>query len=494
MRMFAIMLSCCIGFVSLSHEILWVRLISFHLKGVPEAFSLVLCVYLFAIAVGAALGKRLTAGDHDLIAQSSRMLLYAALTDGLVLLYRSEWSRWALPFFLFIMFGGAMWKSALFPIVHHLGASTSLESQGRSVSTVYFFNILGSTLGPLVTGYVALDRIGLQQGFLLIVVMDLLLFSACSLVLRSPLRTLLAATSGSLIAILFWNSPILLPALIGSKTNHIIENRQGIVHVVAADGLGDTVFGGNVYDGRINTSLVKNANGVHRAYILAALQPAPKRVLVIGLSGGSWTKIISMFPGVERIDAVEINPGYLGLISSYKEVAGILRDPRLHVHIDDGRRWIRRHPDERYDLIVMNTTFHWRDHTTNLLSLQFLTMLRGHMRDKAILEFNATGSMDAFRTAVAVFAHAYLYDNVIIAGQYDVRKNLEEGPKRVKPLIDAENSGSMSHRHEVRHAVERMFAIPFKTFSEIQGISKRPYEIITDQNMITEFKYGRGLF
>ena len=48
-----------IGFLSLSQEILWVRVVTFAHQGVPHSFALVLAVFLFGVASGATAGKRL---------------------------------------------------------------------------------------------------------------------------------------------------------------------------------------------------------------------------------------------------------------------------------------------------------------------------------------------------------------------------------------------------------------------------------------------------
>ena len=42
--------------------------------------------------------------------------------------------------------------------------------------------------------------------------------------------------------------------------------------------------------------------------------------------------------------------------------------------MDDGRRWLVSHPDARYDVIVNNTSFYWRDHSSVLFSADFLEM------------------------------------------------------------------------------------------------------------------------
>ena len=131
------------------------------------------------------------------------------------------------------------------------------------------------------------------------------------------------------------------------------HNRSGIIHVLR-DRTGDVTNGNNVYDGRINTDLRINSNGVNRVYVLAAPHPAPRRVLVIGLSSGAWTPILSRMPGVEHIDVVEINPGYIEVIRRYAAVSAILDDSRITIHFDDGRRWLRRNSGAKYDMIVMS--------------------------------------------------------------------------------------------------------------------------------------------
>lgn len=57
----------------------------------------------------------------------------------------------------------ALLKSIVFPIAHHLGSSSDPKQVGRSVSRVYFCNVVGSTFGPLVTGFLLLDLMSLQM-------------------------------------------------------------------------------------------------------------------------------------------------------------------------------------------------------------------------------------------------------------------------------------------------------------------------------------------
>src|SRR4029077_21166215 len=51
------------GFIALSYEILWYRVISFASWGLPGAFGLLLAAYLFGLAIGARIAGALCKDD-----------------------------------------------------------------------------------------------------------------------------------------------------------------------------------------------------------------------------------------------------------------------------------------------------------------------------------------------------------------------------------------------------------------------------------------------
>jgi len=181
----------------------------------------------------------------------------------------------------------------------------------------------------------------------------------------------------------------------------VVENRNGIVAVTADD----AVFGGGVYDGYFNVDPANDKNLVIRAYVLALLHPHPKRVFMLGLASGSWAQVIANHPEIERFDIVEINPGYLQLIEKYPMVSSVLKNPKVHIYVDDGRRWLMAHPDERYDAIVANTSFHWRDHSSQVLSREYLQIIKSHLLPGGIYYYNATESEDVYATGLHEFAY-----------------------------------------------------------------------------------------
>ncbi len=276
---------------------------------------------------------------------------------------------------------------AVFPLVSHFGIVAD-ERAGVQLSYVYVANIIGSAAGSLLTGFVLLDHFSYAANALGLALAGVALAAAIGFLGssgRSRARPVLGvcalAAAGS-------SSRAVRPSTIstsGSSTaGHfagqtfatVVENRSGVITVTDDD----TVYGGGAYDGRFNISLESDENLILRAYGVGALHAAPRHVLMIGLSSGSWAQVIANLPGVESLDIVEINPGYEQIIAQHPTVASVLSNPKVHIYTDDGRRWLLRHPDARFDFIVQNTTWNWRAHITDLESVDYLTIVQAPPR------------------------------------------------------------------------------------------------------------------
>jgi len=487
-------LSFVIGFLSLSEEILWVRVIGFKYESLPPAFSFVLACFLVGIALGAAFGKRLCQRSKNLYAAAAMVLGIAALVDVLTPLIIGRFiapsDNLLIPVIAIII--TAALKSILFPVVHHLG-STQGAHVGRSVSRIYFGNIIGATLGPLVTGFVALDYLSVDECFGVAAAICVLASAACALKSTKPqfiLVTLAAAVLSSAVSLeTILPGPGSFGALakggIWSMT-HYYANRHGVIHT-GSTSKGEYVFGGNVYDGIATVNVDTNPNRLDRLYMLALLHPNLKRVLFVGLSAGAWVRSIQGFPGIERIDVVEINPAYAELARLYVQLAPLLKDPRIHIHIDDGRRWLRRNPDAKFDAIVQNTTYHWRANAGNLLSREYFSEVKDHLNPSGIVLVNTTGSFDVLATLQAVFGYAYCYFNFGYAADVP----LAPVPAR---LLEVRRPGGALFTYDGAPAksVAALLAtarlVPAREF-----IARREAhaEIITDDNLLSEYRHGR---
>lgn len=80
-----------------------------------------------------------------------------------------------------------------------------------------------------------------------------------------------------------------------------------------------------------------------------AIAPAHRHVLVLGAGGGTDTEV-AVLNGAEQVDAVEIDP-MLVKISGQFNASGIYANPKVHIHVDDARAFLRRSTG-RYDMVL----------------------------------------------------------------------------------------------------------------------------------------------
>ena len=424
----ALLLAALSGFLALGFEIVWFRVFSIASADRAPAFALLLATYLGGIAAGAYLSEKFTQrSEPQIVLRTMGLLLLAAgvispfLPPLVAMLSHGNLSYlWSAPGFFVV---AAMVGSVL-PLLCQLSVAAN-EDAGRHVSLIYAANIAGSVAGSLGIGFIWLQYAGLRAVCLQLSVLGILagvlvLLMGGRRLSSKPAWTWVAALASFALAPVAAQSYRLLyeKLVFGQRSEsakpfaRIVENRNGVI-CVTSDG---AVFGGGVYDGYFNTDPAKDVNLIIRAFTVIGLHPAPKRVLMIGLASGSWGQVFANDPRVSRLDVVEINPGYLKLIPDYPMVQSLPQNPKVQIYVDDGRRWLFAHPDEKYDLIVANTTFHWRDHSSTLLSKEFLQLIRQHLNQGGIYYFNSTESEETIATALSVFPHGMRIINVLAVG------------------------------------------------------------------------------
>jgi spermidine synthase len=492
-------LSLLVGLLSLSQEILWVRTVSFALQGASHAFALVLVLFLIGVAYGASLGKRWCANGRDLLDRAAQALALSAALDTVPVLL--------LPFvaqvpillagLLVLVMASAAAKATTFPVAHHLGSQQAGARLGRSVSKVYFANIVGCTLGPILTGYVLLDVWTLETCLSAVAVGSGLLAWACARRSAASVRKTPVVVLVTTLGLASFAMPphALVHALTGeAQVEQVLQNRHGIIHTVVNAPGNRTVYGGNVYDGKTTVDMASNANALDRAVVLLAMHPRPERVLVLGLSGGAWTRLLTASPEIREIVVLEINPGYVDLVRQIPETAPLLADPRVRVHIDDGRRWLRRHPDERFDLIVQNTTYHWRAYGNNLLSIEHLALVREHLRPGGITAWNSTYSADALKTADAVFPYTTRRGNFIYGADTPFDRLRPDADAVLRALQLNGRPVFAAAAFDTGGLAARLMAEPFVSPDQrYVGLNFKQPAVITDGNLLAEQAHGSAM-
>ncbi len=493
----ALALAFLSGYIALSYEILWYRAYAFASGGTADTFGLLLGTYLLGLALGSAASRRWCRDEAAAPLATLSAFVLAANALGFA----------AAPAVSFLLEAGLSWRAtlplvalaaaclgAIFPLVSHHAVRPDARA-GARVSYIYLANILGSALGSFLTGFVLLDHLSMRWISALLALLGAGLAGTLAFLapVRGPLRLLPAAAAAALLPAL--SGPLLdglyerlqfkrdLPP--GFRFARVVETKSGVV-TVAPDG---TVYGGGVYDGIYSVSLENDRNSIVRCFALLGLHPAPREVLMIGLSSGSWAAVVAADPRVERLTIVEINPGYVRLLPEHPEVAGLLSNPKVRIEFDDGRRWLVRNRDRRFDAIVSNTSFHWRSNATNILSTEFLGLVRARLREGGVFYYNTTGSERAMRTGATAFPHALQARNFMAVSDAPLGLDLarwtaQVGAFRVdgRPLVDV----SSAEKRAWLEGILRSFHADLRGREAVLERT-RGLEPVTDDNMGTEW-------
>ena len=483
---FPLALTCAgfAGFLALSYEIIWYRILAFASGGIARVFAFLLGSYLLGVALGSRLVELYSRrGSNRDRAAALRLLGWVMLASAIasfvigpssayLLKFGSAYTLGAetLPAYLLLLpliCVGALFFGATFPLVSYVSVQAD-QHVGAALSYLYTANIVGSTLGSFAVGFVLMDHFSLWQISSALLVLGVLFATAVLAVsdtARSKLKFVVVGGLATACLAVAVSRPVfetiydrLLFKDIYPKSHflRVAETRSGAV----GETPNGTVYGGGVYDGRFSTDLANDVNGIDRPYALSALHPAPRHVLMIGLGSGSWAQVVVANPAVEDLTVVEINPAYLQLIREHPEVASLLHNPRVKIVVDDGRRWLLRNRNARFDVIVANTTYFWRDHSTNLLSADFLHIIRQHLSPGGLFLYNTTGSRNVMATGIAVFPYAMRIENALVVSDsllvFDrqrLRTALLTYCVDGKPLVDSRDPREMK-------AIERLVSIP----------------------------------
>ncbi|HUP47774.1 MAG TPA: fused MFS/spermidine synthase [Thermoanaerobaculia bacterium] len=191
------------------------------------------------------------------------------------------------------------------------------------------------------------------------------------------------------------------------------------------------------------------------------VRPGLRRVLGIGLGGGtSARQFTAYYPEVE-FDTVEIDPVVVDVAQRYFDV---VPDDRLRLHVGDGRAFVRR-TAERYDMITVDAYTRGRYGATippHLVTREFFVEAEERLNDGGILHFHCFVGRDAgfarslFKTMAAVFPA------VVVLGETELFAST--APLHLDPDDLRERAGALRERlPEIDERLATLRTIPPRT-------------------------------
>jgi predicted membrane-bound spermidine synthase len=391
------------GFLALSLEIVWFRLLDVAVKSTAFTFGTLLAVYLLGSGLGslaaAPLAPRLQRPLRAfLLAQCGLVGLSALAVIALVLVpphwplvdwYLRYWAAYAffpfghqadpihvtrlyvvLPLALF--FGPTLLMGFSFPILQR-AVQDDPAASGRRVGALQAANIAGCTAGSLFVGLLALAAVG-TSGTMLFLVGGGAVFALVGL--RHYGRGFVAP----LLAL------VLLAALLPGSERlwrrlHGLTGDVGLVFF-EEDGTGVVALTPDrdewrlSINGKGNSWLPYGRGHTVLGAAPASVHPAPRRVAIVGLGSGDTAWAASYRPETVSTIVFEISrpqPRILWRLVGFVdmlELRYLLEDRRVRIRLEDGRKALEAEPST-YDLIEADATWPETAGSGNLYSLEF---------------------------------------------------------------------------------------------------------------------------
>jgi spermidine synthase len=140
-----------------------------------------------------------------------------------------------------------------------------------------------------------------------------------------------------------------------------------------------------------------------RAFTIAAIYPPQiKRVLVLGLGGGSIPIYLHRFLPEATIDVVEIDPGIIAVAKKY---FGMRETGRLHLIESDGRVFLNRHR-EPYDVIIVDV-FTGSYIPFHMMTKEFYQLVRSRLNPHGVAAINILPAEKLFVSNVRTLRLAF---------------------------------------------------------------------------------------
>jgi predicted membrane-bound spermidine synthase len=390
------------GLAALGMEILWFRHFTILLGGFRAVFSLLLTMILLGIGIGSLAGgaihRRLGRPVECLMVVQAvfvaSTLLGMAGADvnainsgptgtpgagaaalsgvgGPVGALAELWFN-ARPMLLEVALP-ALLMGFSFPLANAI-IQRAEQSVGRRAGLLYLANTIGAVCGSLIAGFVLLPALGLQRSTT--VLMAIAAASIVPLALSreklptsnsttpqlgvGPLGIGSCAAAVAVVAIAAWlqlpSDHVMTRALgrpaAGERRLVVSDGLTELIAVAERPGHGRTLY----TNGHAMSSTQPLAQRYMRAlaHIPLLSMEQPGTVLVIGFGVGNTTHAATLHPSVTRVDLADLSRDILRHAPYFADANhDVLSDPKVAVHLNDGRQHLQMQPPGAYDLIVL---------------------------------------------------------------------------------------------------------------------------------------------
>jgi spermidine synthase len=399
------------GATLLALEAVWFRFLLLFVFGTSFIFAAMLATVLLGIGAGGALAGLWLGRDR----RAHRFAPMVALAAGLsvevcyalfdpkvgTLAYTTDNTAGALSLFARLMLPASFASGVLFAL---LGAAEREEcgEAAEAAGKLTLANTTGAVVGVLLAGFVLVPRIGIEK---LLFASMLSYGSIAGLTSfpagpdRRPRRALIAASGIFLVAAALYPFGLLKRHFVPLVLERYDSPKPELM--VMREGLTETVmYLRNSFEGEpLYYRLMTNGHSMSAttyrgrrymklyAYWALAVNPSARDALLISYGIGNTAKALTDARQLSSIDVVDVSRDVLQLGSVvYPDTSPPLADPRVHVHVEDGRFFLQT-TDRRFDLITAEPPPPRGAGITNLYSREYFGLVHDRLREGGVVTY-----------------------------------------------------------------------------------------------------------
>ena len=529
-----------VGFAFLLMELVWYRMLSPLLGGTTFMFGLVLATALLGIGIGGALysfGNRERTATATGFAvtctlEALAMIIPYALGDRIAVFANSLRALRVFGFSGHVMAWTIVTTVVVLPAAIVAGYQFPLlisllgrgrESVGREVGLAYAWNTGGSIAASLLGSFLLIPMLG-ARGSWKLAVATLVALGAVTLffAMRERYRRfagLAAASALASLALMFALGPTAVwrhsgigagrapslgtPNLLRDwmhNTRHATlldkDGRESSIALLAGDDLGLIVNGKSDGSARDDAG-----TQVMSGMLPMLLHPNPKKALVIGLGTGTTSGWIADTPGMERVDAVELEPVVVDIATYFNPVnRNAMSNPKHVTAIGDAREVLLT-TREKYDLIFSEPSNPYRAGIASLYTREFYSAAVDRLNPNGLfvqwMQMYAieTRTMKTiYATISSVFPHVDTWtttsgDIVLVASREPIVHNADV----IRQRLASEPYRSATHYAWRVESPEGLLAHFIGSEKLARAAAVGVTELNTDDRQIIEFSFARSL-
>jgi len=401
------------GFTAVTGQIVLLRELIQLFNGNEISLGILLACWLLWTAAGSALAGVLLVTRPRRAVAVLQVLLAAALPATIWVLRCSRQYLQTVPgeqlgpvpmladslvcLSLFCLFSGAVFVAAA-----RLAQAESLQPARTSAASAYLLEAAGSAVGGVLSSLVFLRFLAPFQIVLLVSLANLCLAALLAFRVRGK-RALLVTAAAALAAI-----PLLLALAPRLESASRARLWTGFDLVASRDSvygnLAVTQTGGirSLYANGVLLANAPDPSAAEESVDYALLEhPSPGRVLLIGGgANGSLAEALA-HPSIAQLDYIELDPALIALARQTLP-APFPPDPRLRIHLADGRRFLASSA-ERYDAILIDLPDPQTAQLNRYYTAEFFRIVRAHLRTGGLLALELRSSEETLSPGLQEF-------------------------------------------------------------------------------------------